>query len=57
MGLAFFFEFADINTFAYVAPAILYYNTTDVYRAGGPGWRLFTNAQSIALANLPGEIG
>jgi hypothetical protein len=39
----------------YVNPPTLYANTADVYRAGGAGWRLFTNAQHNALANLPGE--
>ena len=41
----------------YVTPPTLYANTSDVAHAGGPGWRLFTQAQRSALANLPGEIG
>jgi hypothetical protein len=41
----------------YIAPPTLYANTSDVFRAGGVGWRLFTQAQSSALANLPGEPG
>lgn len=41
----------------YVEPATVYAHTLDVYRAGGPGWRLFTVTQTRALANLPGEAG
>lgn len=33
-----------------------YANTHDVDQAGGAGWRLFTQAQSSTLANLPGEV-
>jgi hypothetical protein len=40
----------------YINPPTLYAGTTNVYRAGGAGWRLFTHTQSSALANLPGEI-
>jgi hypothetical protein len=41
----------------YSNPPTLYAKTSDVARAGGPGWRLFTHEQASRLANLPGEIG
>jgi hypothetical protein len=41
----------------YINPPTLYANTSDVARPGGPGWHLFTQAQTKTLANLPGEAG
>lgn len=41
----------------YVQAPIFYSHTKVVYRAGGLGWKLFTQAQTRALANLPGEVG